>query len=102
MELGRRGFIKITGAAVSGQNPGARCLYCSLCSTAWNHSRAICVVCGGSRTLSLSGVEVDSGLARAETCDDCRTCAKVFYEAKAGVDAYADDLTTSEAGGRSS
>jgi FdhE protein len=81
--------------AVSGQNLGARYLYCSLCSTAWNHTRAVCIVCGGSRTLSLRGVEGDSGLARAETCDQCRTYAKVFYEAKdPGVDAYADDLAT--------
>jgi FdhE protein len=79
----------------SGQNPGARYLYCSLCSTAWNHTRAVCVVCGDARTLSLRGVEGDSGLARAETCDECRTYAKVFYEAKdMGVDAYADDLAT--------
>jgi FdhE protein len=79
----------------SGQNPGARYLYCSLCSTAWNHTRAVCIVCGGSRTLSLRGVEGDSGLARAETCDECRTYAKVFYEAKdAAVDVYADDLAT--------
>jgi FdhE protein len=79
----------------SGQNPGARYLYCSLCSTAWHHTRAVCIVCGGARTLSLRGVEGDSGLARAETCDECRTYAKVFYQAKdMGVDAYADDLAT--------
>jgi FdhE protein len=79
----------------SGQDPGARYLYCSLCSTAWNHTRAVCIVCGGSRTLALRGIDGDSGLARAETCDECRTYAKVFYEAKdAAVDAYADDLAT--------
>ena len=79
----------------SGQNPGARYLHCSLCSTAWNHTRAVCIVCGGSRTLALRGVEGDSGLARAETCDECGTYAKVFYEEKdAGVDAYADDFAT--------
>jgi FdhE protein len=79
----------------SGQNPGARYLYCSLCSTAWNHTRAVCIVCGGSRTLALRGLEGDSGLARAETCDECQTYAKVFYEAKdTGVDVYADDLST--------
>jgi len=81
--------------AASGQNPGARYLHCSLCSTAWHHTRAVCIVCGGARTLSLRGVEGDSGLARAETCDECGTYAKVFYEAKdAGVDPYADDLAT--------
>jgi FdhE protein len=79
----------------SGQNPGARYLYCSLCSTAWHHTRAICIVCGGSRTLSLRGFEGDSGLARAETCDECGTYAKIFYEVKnPDVDAYADDLAT--------
>jgi FdhE protein len=79
----------------SGQNPGARYLHCSLCSTAWNHTRAVCLVCGGSRTLALRGIEGDPGVARAETCDDCGTYAKVFYEAKdVGVDAYADDLAT--------
>jgi FdhE protein len=79
----------------SGQNPGARYLHCSLCSTAWHHTRAVCIVCGGARTLALRGVEGDSGLARAETCNECRTYAKVFYEAKdMGVDAYADDLAT--------
>jgi FdhE protein len=79
----------------SGQNPGSRYLYCSLCSTAWNHTRAVCIVCGGSRTLSLRGFEGDSGLARAETCDECRTYTKVFYAAKdTAVDPYADDLAT--------
>jgi FdhE protein len=79
----------------SGQNPGARYLYCSLCSTAWHHTRAICIVCGDARTLSLRGVEGDSGLARAETCDECQAYGKVFYQAKdTRVDAYADDLAT--------
>ena len=79
----------------SAQNPGARYLHCSLCSTAWNHTRAVCIVCGGSRTLALRGIEGDPGVARAETCDECGTYAKVFYEEKdAGVDAYADDLAT--------
>ena len=79
----------------SGQNPGARYLYCSLCSTAWNHTRAVCISCGGSRTLALRGLDGGSDVARAETCDECQTYAKVFYEAKdMGVDAYADDLAT--------
>lgn len=79
----------------SGQNPGARYLHCSLCSTAWNFTRAVCIVCGDARTLALRGVDGDSGFARAETCDECRAYAKVFYEAKdAAVDPYADDLAT--------
>ncbi len=54
----------------SGQTPGTRYLYCSLCSTAWNHVRAVCITCEDSRTLSLKGIEGDSGAVKAETCDD--------------------------------
>ena len=79
----------------SGQNPGARYLYCSLCSTAWNYSRAVCVTCGGSRTLALRGIEGGSGLVNAETCDECGTYSKMLYEAKdMQADPYADDLAT--------
>ena len=79
----------------SGQNPGARYLYCSLCSTAWNYSRAVCVACGGSRTLSLRGIEGDSDLVKAETCDECGTYSKMVYQAKdMQAEAYADDLAT--------
>jgi FdhE protein len=79
----------------SGQNPGARYLYCSLCSTAWNYSRAICVACGGSRTLALRGIEGDAGLVRAETCGECATYSKMVYLAKdMQADPYADDLAT--------
>src|SRR3984957_1952390 len=82
----------VTGA---GQNPGARYLYCSLCSTAWNYSRAVCVTCGGLRTLSLRGIEGDSGVVNAETCDECGTYSKMAYQAKdMQADPYADDLAT--------
>ncbi len=82
----------VTGA---GQNPGARYLCCSLCSTGWNYSRAVCVTCGGSRTLALRGIEGDSGLVKAETCDECWTYSKMVYQAKdMQADPYADDFAT--------
>jgi FdhE protein len=82
----------VTGA---GQNPGARYLYCSLCSTAWNYSRAICVACGGSRTLAIRGIEGDSGVVKAETCGECGTYSKMAYQAKdMQADPYADDFAT--------
>jgi FdhE protein len=79
----------------AGQTPGARYLHCSLCSTGWNYSRAVCVACGGSRTLALRGIEGDSGLVKAETCDECGTYSKMAYQAKdMQADPYADDLAT--------
>jgi FdhE protein len=79
----------------SGDSPGVRYLHCSLCGTAWSHVRAVCITCGGSRSLSLKSIEGDAGVAKAETCGECRTYAKLFYAAKdPGVDPVADDLAT--------
>jgi FdhE protein len=81
--------------AESKQAMGARYLHCSLCATAWNHVRAICITCGQSRTVALKGIEGDSGAVKAETCDDCHTYAKMLYQARdTKVDPFADDLAT--------
>jgi FdhE protein len=79
----------------SGKTPGTRYLYCSLCSTAWNHVRAVCITCEKSGALSLKGVEDGSAAIQAETCDDCHTYAKMLYQGKdTRVDPYADDLAS--------
>jgi FdhE protein len=100
--LPQRGLCPCCGSTpVSGvvtasrETPGTRYLYCSLCSTAWNHVRAVCITCGQSRSLSLKGIEGDSGAVKAETCDDCHTYAKMLYQAQdMKVDPFADDLAT--------
>jgi FdhE protein len=100
--LPERGLCPCCGAtpvsgviAASGDSPGVRYLHCSLCCTAWNHVRAVCITCGDSRALSLKGIEGDAGVAKAETCGECRTYAKMFYSAKdPEVDPAADDLAT--------
>ncbi len=79
----------------SGATPGTRYLYCSLCSTAWNHVRAVCITCESSGKLSLKGVEGGSSAVQAETCDDCQTYAKMLYQSKdTKVDPFADDLAS--------
>jgi FdhE protein len=79
----------------SGDTPGIRYLYCSLCSTAWNHTRAVCITCESSRRVSLQEIEGGSGVVKAETCGDCQTYSKMIYEAKdVQADPYADDLAT--------
>jgi FdhE protein len=90
------GSTPVSGViTASGPTPGTRYLYCSLCSTAWNHARAVCITCGGSRTLSLKGIEGLSDAVKAETCDECHTYAKMLYQAKdTQVDPFADDLAS--------
>ncbi|GGF04984.1 protein FdhE [Aliidongia dinghuensis] len=79
----------------SGATPGARYLHCSLCATAWNHARAVCITCGQSRSLAQRGIDGDSGAVKAETCDECHSYAKMLYQAQdTQVDAVADDLAS--------
>jgi FdhE protein len=90
------GSTPVSGmVTASGSSPGTRYLHCSLCSTAWNHVRAVCITCGQSRSVALKGIEGDSGLVKAETCDDCHSYAKMVYQAQdMKADPFADDLAT--------
>jgi FdhE protein len=79
----------------TGQTSGARYLYCSLCATAWNYVRAVCITCGQSRSVALKAIEGDSGGAMAETCNECHTYAKMLYRSRdRKLDPFADDLAT--------
>jgi FdhE protein len=79
----------------SGQTPGARYLHCSLCATAWNHVRAVCITCGNSKSIGLEGVEGDNGTVKAETCNQCHTYSKMIYQKQdMKADPFADDLAT--------
>lgn len=100
--LPQRGLCPCCGSSpvcgivtATGDTPGTRYLYCSLCSTAWNHVRALCITCEGSGKLELKSIEGGADVVRAETCGDCETYSKVLYQAKdMQVDAFADDLAT--------
>jgi FdhE protein len=90
------GSTPVSGVVTaSGRSPGTRYLHCSLCATAWNHVRATCITCGETRSLSLRGIEGDSGSIKAETCNECHSYAKMLYQARdMNVDPFADDLAT--------
>ena len=90
------GSTPVSGmVTATGQTPGTRYLYCSLCSTAWNHVRAVCITCGQARSVSLKEIDGGSGAVKAETCDECHTYAKMLYRARdTKVDPFADDLAT--------
>jgi FdhE protein len=100
--LARRGRCPVCGSppvagviTAAGSATGARYLHCGLCASAWNHVRAVCITCGGSRGLSLLGLEAGSAAVQAETCDECRTYAKMLYQAKdMAVEPMADDLAS--------
>lgn len=79
----------------TGKTPGIRYLHCSLCSTAWVHVRATCITCEDTRSVALEGIEGDTGLVKAETCNACHTYSKVIYQKQdMKADPYADDLAS--------
>ena len=62
------GSMPVAGLITAGgRSPGTRYLTCSLCGTAWNHVRAVCISCEETRRLALQGIEGDDGAAKAET-----------------------------------
>ncbi|WP_407158229.1 formate dehydrogenase accessory protein FdhE [Bradyrhizobium sp. STM 3557] len=84
------GFVTASGAT-----PGTRYLHCSLCATAWNHVRAVCITCGDSKSVTLEGVEGDNGVVKAETCKACHTYSKMIYQKQdMKADPFADDLAS--------
>jgi FdhE protein len=100
--LPQRGRCPVCGSApvagmvtAAGRAPGVRYLHCGLCGTAWNHVRALCIVCGESRGLALHSIEGGDGIVQAETCDECHSYAKMLYQAKdMAVEPMADDLAS--------
>jgi FdhE protein len=100
--LEQRGLCPCCGSTPSaglvtatGQSPGTRYLYCSLCATGWTHVRATCITCGESKSLALEGIEGDNGLVKAETCNECHTYAKMIYQKQdTRADPFADDLAS--------
>lgn len=76
--------------------PGLRYLYCSLCNTEWNATRAKCTVCEGPENeVGYKEIEGGSGLVQAETCNVCKSYLKIVRRDKdAAVDAAADDLAS--------
>ena len=100
--LQQRGRCPVCGSppvagviTAAGQAPGVRYLHCGLCATAWNHVRAVCITCGGSRGLALHEIEGSNGAVQAETCDECHSYAKMLYQSKdMAVEPMADDLAS--------
>jgi FdhE protein len=85
---------------IGGDQANLRYLVCSLCATEWNMSRIQCSSCDTDKGVKylLLEPEVESKgepAARAETCDECKSYLKIFYQEKdPHLDPTADDLAT--------
>jgi FdhE protein len=89
------GSHPVAGVVVADHAYGRRYLTCGLCSTSWNLVRVQCISCGSEKNVAYQEMEGGDGSSKCETCDDCKSYSKLFYQAKnMAVDALADDLAT--------
>ncbi len=85
---------------IGGEQANLRYLVCSLCATEWNMSRIQCTSCDTDKgvkylVLQAEGESKTEAAARAETCDECKSYLKIFYQEKdPQLDPTADDLAT--------
>lgn len=85
---------------MGGEQANLRYLVCSLCATEWNVSRIQCTSCDTDKgvkylVLQAAGSAETDAATRAETCDECKSYLKIFYQEKdPNLDPTADDLAT--------
>ena len=85
---------------IGGDQANLRYLVCSLCATEWNMSRIVCTSCDSDKgvkylALHAGGSSQTDAAARAETCDECKSYLKIFYQEKdPQLEPTADDLAT--------
>ncbi|WP_029003741.1 formate dehydrogenase accessory protein FdhE [Azorhizobium doebereinerae] len=75
--------------------PGARYCGCALCGTLWNYVRIRCTACGSTKGIGLEEIEGGTGAVKAETCEECHSYGKLFYQNKdLGAEVVADDVAS--------
>ncbi len=101
-ELGeQRHFCPICGSApvasiihMASEN-GLRYLHCSLCESEWHMVRIKCSNCEQSHDLGYWSLDSEHAAIKAESCGDCGSYLKVFYQEKDPyLDVVADDLAS--------
>ena len=99
---------------IGGQSQGYRYLHCGACASEWHMVRVKCSCCEHTSKIAYQSLEAADGqpvaaadaapvnkandpskVARAETCDDCKTYRKIFnQEHDFNVEPLADDLAS--------
>ncbi|MET0320130.1 MAG: formate dehydrogenase accessory protein FdhE [Duganella sp.] len=96
---------------IGGQSQGYRYLQCSCCASEWHMVRVKCSCCENTARIAYQSIEPENAqpetpdtpnkandpyrVARAETCDDCKTYRKIFnQEHDYLVEPLADDLAS--------
>ncbi|WP_211460691.1 formate dehydrogenase accessory protein FdhE [Collimonas silvisoli] len=80
---------------MDGQSQGHRYLQCSMCAAEWHMVRIKCSHCDSTRGIAYQVIEDGSAAIKAETCDECHSWLKIFYQEKDPyIEPLADDLAS--------
>lgn len=84
---------------MDGQAQGHRYLQCSMCAAQWHMVRIKCTQCYSTKGIAYQAIAECSatGMAatKAETCDECHSWLKIFYQEKDPyIEPLADDLAS--------
>ncbi|MBN6711659.1 formate dehydrogenase accessory protein FdhE [Haemophilus haemoglobinophilus] len=78
-----------------GSQQGLRYLHCSLCETEWNVVRSQCTNCEQSEKLDYWSIDNEFAAVKTESCGDCHSYLKIFYQEKDPyLEPIADDLAS--------
>ena len=74
---------------------GARYASCMFCATLWNEVRVKCLACSSTKGIGYQEIDGQGGTIKAETCDECGSYVKVFYQDKdVKLEPVADDVAS--------
>jgi len=84
---------------MDGQSQGHRYLQCGMCAAEWHMVRIKCAYCDSTKGIAYQSIEDEqpAGTAaiKAETCDECHSWLKIFYQEKDPyLEPVADDLAS--------
>lgn len=89
------GNAPVGSVILGGTQSGVRYLQCSLCESLWHIVRVICSNCGEGGKLDYWVLEDEKSPIKAESCGDCGSYLKAFYQqVDPKLDVIADDLAT--------
>ena len=90
------GGAPVASVVVGWQNAAnTRYCACSLCETWWHYVRIRCTACGTTKGIGYKMIEGTESNVQAETCEECRSYAKILYQNKEpGLEPVADDVAT--------
>ncbi|WP_236904531.1 formate dehydrogenase accessory protein FdhE [Collimonas fungivorans] len=80
---------------MDGQSQGHRYLQCSMCAAEWHMVRIKCSHCDSTKGIAYHVIEGGPAAVKAETCDECHSWLKIFYQEKDPfIEPLADDLAS--------